>query len=108
MLNMEKVRTECKEWTPESGQVRYYINDWMQISGVKLEYHGTGNLESLNIDGECSPISSNYAWSKFCANVKVWVGTEDCELHIDCCDQDYIRGHVFKRVYAHYCCDAVE
>ena len=64
MINMEKVKAECKEWTPKSGQVRYYINDWMQISGIKLEYHGTGNLESLNIDGECTPISSNYAWSK--------------------------------------------
>ena len=108
MINMEKVKAECKVWQPESGQARYYINDWMQISGVKLKYHGTGNLESLNIDGECSLINSNYAWSKFCADVKVWVGAEDCELHVDCCNHDYIRGHVFKRVYAHYCCDAVE
>ena len=102
MINMEKVRTEYKEWTPKSGQVRYYINDWMQISGIKLEYHGTGNLESLIIDGECSPISS-YAWSKYSAHIKVWVGAEDCELNINYCNYDDVKDHVFKCVYAHYC-----
>ena len=107
MINMKKVRTECKAWVPKGGQTRYYINNWKEISGIKLEYHGSGNLESVNIDGEYKAIS-NHAWSKYCANMKVWVGAEDCELHIDCCDQDYIRGHVFQRVYAHYRCDAVE
>ena len=24
MINMEKVRAECKEWQPKSGQARYY------------------------------------------------------------------------------------
>ena len=107
MINMEKVRAECKEWTPKSGQVRYYINDWMQISGIKLEHHSTGNLESVSIDGEYKPIS-NHAWSKYCANTKVWVGAEDCELHIDYCNHDCIRDHVFMRVYTHYHDTAVE
>ena len=84
MINMEKIRAECKEWQPKSGQARYYIDDWQQISGI------------------------NYAWSKFCADVKVWVGAEDCEINIDYCNHDYIRDHVFKRVYAHYRVTAVE
>ena len=107
MINMEKVRTESKVWRPMSGQTRYYINNWKQISGIKLEYHGTGNLEAVNIDGEYKAIS-NHAWSKFCDNVEVWVGAVDCELHIDYCNHGYIRDHVSKRVYAHYRCDAVE
>ena len=108
MINMEKVRAECKVWQPQRGQTRYYIDNWMQISGIKLEYHRTGTLESVNIDGEYKPIC-NYAWSMHCAKMKVWVGAEDCELHVDWCDHDYLRGHVFRRVYAHYCCDtAVE
>ena len=84
MINMEKVRAECKAWTPKSRQVRYYLDDWKQISGI------------------------NYAWSKFCADVKVWVGAEDCELNIDYCYHDHIRVHVFERVYAHYRDTAVE
>ena len=107
MINMEKVKAECKEWTPKSGQIRYYINDWKQISGIKLEYHSTGNLESVNIDGEYKPISNN-AWREYCANTKVWVGAEDCELNIDYCNDEYIRDHVFRRVYAHYRDTAVE
>ena len=101
MINMEKVRAECKVWQPKSGQARYYINDWKQISGIKLEYHRTGNLESVSIDGEYKAIS-NHAWSKYCAGMKVWGGAEDCELHIDYCNDEYIRDHVFERVYAHY------
>ena len=107
MINMEKVKTECKEWTPKSGQIRYYINNWKQISRIKLEYHGTGNLESVIIDGEYNPIS-NYDWSKYCASTKVWVGAEDCDLHIDHCNHDYIRDYVFRLVYAHYHDTAVE
>lgn len=107
MINMEKVRAECKGWRPMSGQTRYYINNWKQISGIKLEYHGTGTLESVNIDGEYKAIS-NHAWSKYCANMKVWVGAEDCEINIDYCNNDYVRDHVFKRVYAHYRYTAVE
>jgi len=107
MINIEKVRAECKEWKPKSGQARYYVNNWKQISGIKLEYHGTGNLESVNIDGEYKPIS-NYAWSKYCANLKVWIGAEDCELHIDYCSHDYISNHVSERVCAHYRDTAVE
>ena len=101
MINMEKVKAECKEWLPKSGQARYYINDWKQISGIKLEYHETGNLEAVIIDGEYKPISNN-AWREYCANTKVWVGAEDCELNIDYCNHDHIRAHVFQRVYAHY------
>ena len=107
MINMEKVRAECKEWQPKSGQARYYIDNWKQISGIRLEYHSTGKLESVNIDGEYKAIS-NHAWSKYCANMKVWVGAEDCEINIDYCNWDYVRDHVFKCVYAHYRCDAVE
>ena len=107
MINMEKVRAECKVWQPKSGQARYYINDWKQISGIKLEYHRTGNLKAVNIDGEYKSIS-NYTWNEYCANMKVWVGAEDCELNIDYCNYDYIRDHVFRRVYAHYCDTAVE
>ena len=101
MINMEKVKAECKEWRPKSGQPRYYINDWKQISGIKLEYHETGNLEAVIIDGEYKPISNN-AWREYCAKTKVWVGAEDCELNIDYCNHDHIRAHVFQRVYAHY------
>ena len=107
MINMEKVKAECKVWTPKSGQARYYVNDWKAISGIKLEYHSSGNLESVNNDGEYKAIS-NRAWSKYCANMKVWVGAEDCEVNIDYCNHDYIRVHVFQRVCAHYRCDAVE
>ena len=28
MINMEKVKAECKEWQPKSGQARYYIDNW--------------------------------------------------------------------------------
>ena len=101
MINMEKVKAECKVWTPKSGQARYYINNWKQISGIKLEYHRSGNLESVNIDGEYKSIS-NHAWSKYCTGMMVWVGAEDCELHIDHCNHDYIRELVFQRVYARY------
>ena len=101
MINMEKVKAECKEWTPKSGQGRYYIHDWMQISGIKIEYHGTGNLGSVTIDGEYKPISYR-AWCKYCADMKVWVGAEDCEVNIDYCNHNYIRLHVFRRIYAHY------
>ena len=101
MINMEKVKAECKVWTPKSGQSRYYINDWKVISGIKLAYHKTGNLESVNIDGEDQSIS-NHAWRKYCAGMKVWVGAEDCEVNIDYCNLDYVRDHVFRRVYAHY------
>ena len=107
MINMEKVKAECKVWTPKSGQARYYINDWMQISVIKLEYHRTGSLESVNIDSEYKAIS-NHAWSKYCTGMKVWVGAVDCELHIDYCNHDYIRDHVSNRVYAHYRDTAVE
>ena len=107
MINMEKVKAECKEWTPKSGQARYYINNWKEISRIKLEYHGTGNLESVSIDGEYKPIS-NHAWSKDCAHMKVWVGAEDCEVNIDYCNNDYIRDYVFKCVYIHYSATAVE
>ena len=101
MISMDKVRAECKAWQPASGQARYYINNWKQISGIVLEYHGTGNLESVNIDGEYKPIS-NYAWGKYCAGLKVWIGAEDCELHIDFCNHDYISNHVSMRVCAHF------
>ena len=40
MINIEKVRAECKEWKPKSGQARYYVNTWKQISGIKLEVMG--------------------------------------------------------------------
>ena len=107
MINMEKVRAESKEWQPKSGQARYYINDWQQISGIKLEYHRSGNLESVNIDGVYKAIS-NHAWSKDCANMKVWVGAEDCEVNIDYCNHACIRDLVFQRVYARYRDTAVE
>ena len=107
MINMEKVRAECKEWTPNIGQVRYYIDDWKQISEIKLKYHETGNLESVSIDGVYKFIS-NHAWSGYCAWMRVWVGAEDCELHIDYCYHDHIRVHVFQCVYAHYRDTAVE
>ena len=107
MINMEKVRAECKEWTPKSGQTRYYIDDWKQISGIKLEYHSTGNLESVSIDGKYKLIS-NSAWSKYCAKTRVWVGAEDNELNIDYCYHDCLRFHVYQRVYAHYRDTAVE
>ena len=107
MINMEKVRAESREWQPKSGQARYYIDDWQQISGIKLKYHGSGNLESVNIGGEYKRISK-YAWSNYCAKTKVWVGAEDCELHLDYCNYDYVRDHVFKCVYAHYRDTAVE
>lgn len=76
MISMEKVRAECKAWQPKSGQIRYYINNWKQISGIKLEYHRSGNLKSVNIGGEYKYIS-NSAWNKYCAGTMVWVGAED-------------------------------
>ena len=97
MINMEKVRAECKEWTPKSGQVRYYIDDWKQISGIKLEYHRSGNLKSVNIGGEYKYIS-NSAWNKYCAGTMVWVGAEDEEIHIDYCNYDWVKKIVGQRV----------
>lgn len=101
MINMERVKAECKEWQPKTGQARYYVNGWKQISGIELAHYNTGNLSSVNIDGEYKPIS-NHAWNKYCTGTKVWIGADDCKVHIDYCNHDYIHSHVMERVCAHY------
>lgn len=84
-MDLSKIGTK---WVKSSGEVRYYINDWKDLIGLKVDYYKTGNVANVECNGERW---SNRFYIRNVKNTKVWID-EDGEPHIDYCyDEDVKR-----------------
>lgn len=76
MIGMEQVG---KAWRhPQTGEIRYYVNDAWRLGGLEVERYKSGNICAAQLDGE--EISNSEAGRLVNACEKVWF-TEDGEVH---------------------------
>ena len=85
-----------KRWEPNTGQARYYVNDWKDLIGLHVEYYKTGNVCEVWMDG--GETISNSHYKKYLENTKVWIGEDDGQVHVDHCGNDSIKGIIIARV----------
>lgn len=74
------IRDFTNAWTnPTTGEVRYYLNDWIEPAGLIVNRYGTGNVSSASWAG--GEKLSNSAAKKILGNVsKIWFS--DGEFHV--------------------------
>jgi hypothetical protein len=91
-----------RRWESRTGTVRYYINDWAEILGFRIERYKTGNLRSVTRpDGE--PLSNSKAGRLL--GGKVWIEDGKLYAQVDWDDariapipmQDPIRAEIARR-----------
>lgn len=84
-MDLSKIGTK---WVKSSGEVRYYITDWKDLIGLKVDYNKSGSVANVECNGERWP---NRFYIRNVINTKVWIG-EDAVPHIDYCyDKDVKR-----------------
>lgn len=88
-----------KRWEPNIGQARYYVNDWKDLIGLHVEYYKTGNVSRVWMDDLDDDFSNNH-YKKYIAGTKVWIGEEDGQIHIDYCDNEYVKDRIMTAVGA--------
>lgn len=96
--NITRIVSELKPWTPRNGTPRYYVNNWKSLIDMTVEYHGTGNVKSVQVGDE---YMSNHAYKKYVANTKVWFDA-NAELHIDYCGAEWVANIITEKVTAHF------
>lgn len=85
-----------KLWTPDRGQSRYYINNWMDLIGLTVYYYNTGNVSC--VEWKDGTEMSNNHYKRYIQNTKVWIGAEDRMVHIDYCDDARVKNKIAKAV----------
>jgi len=84
-ISKEVLKMVGNEWVSNTGDVRYYVNDWMWEVGVKVEYkntHRSYKIESCEYKGET--YSAKTAWKL--KDLKVWVDSTG-QAHVDKWDE---------------------
>ena len=78
-------KIKVKEWKkPRTDQIRYYVNNWLDLCDGWVEYYNTGNVRSCAI---FSHTTSNNEGSKYLPS-KVWYDSTG-KVHVDHCHPDY-------------------
>jgi len=83
---------KVKEWTPQNGSKRYYVNNWKELCGVRIQKHSSGNVSSATFFGN---ETSNRSATRYLVNAKVWYG-EDKKIIVDYSDEMFVRDIVEK------------
>lgn len=66
-------------WThPDTGQVRYYLNNWAKAAGLDYDRYKTGNIRGANFAG----YGMSNSRAAMLLRTKVWFG-DDGVLHIE-------------------------
>lgn len=71
---------QINSWTAPNGQVRRYINNWLELAGIHVECYKTGNIRSVEIDDYEDRVSN--AKGALTAQGKVWLDADN-GLHFD-------------------------
>ena len=73
------MNVETNAWThPKTGQVREYVNNWVELIGASIQYYNTGNICSAYLDGE----KFSNARARELLQAKVWID-EVGGIHVD-------------------------
>ena len=88
-------------WAKRDGEVRWYVNDWMDAIGMEVVYYNTGNISDVYYHG--GPAShgedhpSNYWFKKSVAGTKVWIDAEG-RVHVDYCKDAGVERDIVAKV----------
>ena len=88
-------------WAKRDGEVRWYVNDWMDAIGMEVVYYNTGNISDVYYHG--GPAShgeghpSNYWFKKSVAGTKVWIDIEG-RVHVDYCKDAGVERDIIAKV----------
>ena len=91
LMNREKIGNP---WQARDGSIRYYVNDWEDMIGLKISYYKTGNVSSVVFQNY--PMSNNH-YNKYISGTKVWID-ENNGIHVDYCRDDEIKSAIIKAV----------
>ena len=91
LMNREKIGNP---WQARDGSIRYYVNDWEDMIGLKISYYKTGNVSSVVFQNY--PMSNNH-YNKYIYGTKVWIDEND-GIHVDYCRDDEIKSAIIKAV----------
>lgn len=91
LMNREKIG---KAWRASDGSIRYYVNDWKDMIGLKVSYYNTGNVSSVVFQNY--PMSNSH-YNKYISGTKVWIDEND-GIHVDYCRDDEIKSAIIKAV----------
>lgn len=95
--DMTKTSVETKEWKPNKGQARLYVQNWPELVGLTVAYYKTGNVCHATLNGQSV---SNAEAGRILA-AKVWIGVEDDEVHVEgCCGRKVTGQDIRKAVEA--------
>lgn len=85
-----------KPWVSSRGELRFYVNDWMDMIDLDVEYYNTGNVCYVAWHGEKM---SNSWFKRYVAGTKVWIG-EDGQVHVDYCNRSSVESEIREALTA--------
>lgn len=100
MANIEKIKAIGKAWKKNDGSVCYYINDWMDMIGLEVEYYKSGNVSGVCWSEKFDNWTPSNCWfKKNVLGTKVWV-SEEGQVHVDYCKDKDVERSIIEAVTA--------
>lgn len=78
MANIETIKKNLSPWKGPTGN-RYYVNNWMKLCGINIDWYKSGNPCSVSVRGTKI---SNGSFSRNIWCGKVWYD-EEGKIHLD-------------------------
>lgn len=100
-ITEEQLDTLGKRWTKRNGEVRWYVNDWMDAIGMEVQYYKTGNVADVYYHGgngwhgENHP--SNSWYKRYVQDTKVWIDAEG-SVHVDYCKDEGVERDIIRKI----------
>lgn len=80
-MNIDILKTLGNEWQA-GDKHRIYINDLMDLYGLKVEYYNSGNISAAWLDGEKISNSQARTMIDKIASITIWYDFVDNDLHV--------------------------
>ena len=98
MGSISAITRRLKPWMFSDHRVRYYVNDWESIVGIKVIHGGRNNIYSVSYRGNPMAVSH---YINNVRSTKVWFD-ETGRLHVDHCNDDSVYSDVMSTVDSYY------
>ena len=98
MGSISAITKRLKPWMSSDHRVRYYVNDWESIVGIKVIHDGRNNISYVTYKG--SPMNVSHYVNNV-RSTKVWFD-ETGRIHVDHCNDDAVYRNILSSVDSYY------